>query len=83
MGSCREGLEHREEGRRMPALNTKDISLDQAQKAVAAAMKKAESIGTKMDIAVVDAASLSVKNRVFRRVASWGPTVRATARRTW
>jgi uncharacterized protein GlcG (DUF336 family) len=32
-----------------------DITLDQAQAVVAAAMKKAIEIGTKMDIAVVDA----------------------------
>ncbi len=34
---------------------TKDISADQAHAIVAAAMKKAEETGTKMDIAVVDA----------------------------
>lgn len=39
----------------MAGLSTKDISLEEAQKAVAAAVKKAEAIGTKMDIAVVDA----------------------------
>jgi uncharacterized protein GlcG (DUF336 family) len=36
-------------------ISTKDISLDQAQAVVAAAMKKAEQIGAKMNIAVVDA----------------------------
>ena len=37
------------------ALNTTDISLDQAHVVLAAAVKKAQEIGTKMDIAVVDA----------------------------
>jgi uncharacterized protein GlcG (DUF336 family) len=32
-----------------------DVTLQQAQAAVAAAVKKAEALGTKMDIAVVDA----------------------------
>ena len=36
-------------------LTTKDISLDQAHAILAAAAKKAQEIGTKMDIAVVDA----------------------------
>ena len=36
-------------------MQTRDISLDQAQAAVAAAMKKATQIDTKMNIAVVDA----------------------------
>jgi len=36
-------------------MNTPDISLEQAQAAVAAAAKKAGEIDTKMDIAVVDA----------------------------
>jgi len=36
-------------------LASKDISLDQAQAAVAAALAKAKETGTKMDIAVVDA----------------------------
>src|SRR5438067_8957037 len=39
----------------MAALATKDLSLDQANAALEAAIKKAEEIGTKMDIAVVDA----------------------------
>jgi uncharacterized protein GlcG (DUF336 family) len=39
----------------MASLSTKDISLDQANAAVEAATKKAEEIGTTMDIAVVDA----------------------------
>jgi len=39
----------------MASLGTKDISLDQANAAVEAAVKKAEEIGTKMDIAIVDA----------------------------
>ncbi|MEQ8850633.1 MAG: heme-binding protein [Phycisphaerales bacterium] len=39
----------------MSTLSTADISLEQANAAVAAAVAKAESIGTKMDIAVVDA----------------------------
>ncbi len=39
----------------MSALNTKDMSLEQAQAAVAAAIEKARAIDTKMDIAVVDA----------------------------
>ncbi len=38
----------------MGALGTKDIGLDQANAALEAAMKKAEEIGTTMDIAVVD-----------------------------
>ena len=37
------------------AFTTKDITLDDAQKIVAAALKKSEAIGTKMNIAVVDA----------------------------
>ncbi len=36
-------------------LNVKDLSLDQAYQIVAAAVKKANAINTKMDIAVVDA----------------------------
>lgn len=36
-------------------MNTPDLSLEQAQAAVAAAIKKAAEIDTKMDIAVVDA----------------------------
>src|SRR5690554_3476374 len=36
-------------------LNTKDISLDQAHAAIAAAVEKARETDTKMDIAVVDA----------------------------
>lgn len=39
----------------MSSITTKDISLAQAQAAVAAAQAKAAEIGTKMDIAVVDA----------------------------
>ena len=39
----------------MNAIQTADISLEQAQAAVAAATVKAAEIGTKMDIAVVDA----------------------------
>ncbi len=39
----------------MSSINTKDISLSQAQAVVAAAQAKAAEIGTKMDIAVVDA----------------------------
>ena len=39
----------------MPALTTKDISLEQANAVVAAAIEKAAAIDTKMDIAVVDA----------------------------
>ena len=39
----------------MGALATKDLGLDQANAAVEAAVKKAEEIGTTMDIAVVDA----------------------------
>lgn len=38
----------------MGALGTKDIGLDQANSALEAAIKKAEEIGTTMDIAVVD-----------------------------
>jgi len=38
----------------MGALGTKDIGLDQANAALEAAIKKAEEIGTTMDIAVVD-----------------------------
>lgn len=39
----------------MSSITTKDISLAQAQAVVAAAHAKAESMGVKMDIAVVDA----------------------------
>ncbi len=39
----------------MPALATNDLSLDQAMMIVEAAKAQAEAIGTKMDIAVVDA----------------------------
>jgi uncharacterized protein GlcG (DUF336 family) len=39
----------------MASLSTKDLSLDQANAALEAAVKKAEEIGTKMDIAIVDA----------------------------
>lgn len=39
----------------MGSLSTKDMSLELAEKIVAAAKKKAAEIGTKMDIAVVDA----------------------------
>jgi uncharacterized protein GlcG (DUF336 family) len=39
----------------MASLGTKDLSLDQANAALEAAVKKAEEIGTKMDIALVDA----------------------------
>ena len=39
----------------MASLGTKDLSLDQANAALEAAVKKAEEIGTTMDIAVVDA----------------------------
>jgi uncharacterized protein GlcG (DUF336 family) len=38
----------------MGALATKDLSLDQANAAVEAAVKKAAEIGTSMDIAIVD-----------------------------
>jgi uncharacterized protein GlcG (DUF336 family) len=38
----------------MGALATKDLSLDQANAALEAAVKKAEEIGTSMDIAIVD-----------------------------
>jgi uncharacterized protein GlcG (DUF336 family) len=38
----------------MGALGTKDIGLDQANAALEAAIKKAEEIGTTMDIAIVD-----------------------------
>ena len=38
----------------MASLGTKDLSLDQANAAIEAAIKKAEEIGTKMDIALVD-----------------------------
>ncbi len=38
----------------MASLGTKDLSLDQANAALEAAIKKAEEIGTKMDIALVD-----------------------------
>jgi uncharacterized protein GlcG (DUF336 family) len=38
----------------MGALGTKDIGLDQANAALEGAIKKAEEIGTTMDIAVVD-----------------------------
>ena len=37
------------------SLSTKDITLEQAQAAVAGAIKKSDEIKTKMDIAVVDA----------------------------
>ena len=37
------------------ALSTQDISLEQAQAIIAAALEKAAEIGTKMDVAVVDA----------------------------
>jgi uncharacterized protein GlcG (DUF336 family) len=39
----------------MAALGTKDLSLDQANAAIEASLKKPEEIGTLMDIAVVDA----------------------------
>ncbi|MEA2554825.1 MAG: hypothetical protein QOI60_156 [Actinomycetota bacterium] len=39
----------------MAALGSKDISLDQANVALEAALKKSDEIGTKMDVAVVDA----------------------------
>ncbi|MEX1047606.1 MAG: heme-binding protein [Actinomycetota bacterium] len=39
----------------MAALGTKDLSLDQANAAIEAAIKKSEEIGTLMDIALVDA----------------------------
>ena len=39
----------------MEALNTKDISTEQALAVVKAAIEKAKQIGTRMDIAVVDA----------------------------
>lgn len=38
----------------MGALETKEIGLDQANAALEAAIKKAEEIGTSMDIAIVD-----------------------------
>ena len=38
-----------------PTINTSDISLDQSRTAVSAAIEKANEIGTKMDIAIVDA----------------------------
>ena len=38
----------------MASLGTKDLSLDQANAAIETAIKKAEEIGTKMDIALVD-----------------------------
>src|SRR5213080_2835670 len=38
----------------MAALGSKDLSLDQANSAIEASLKKAEEIGTLMDIAVVD-----------------------------
>jgi uncharacterized protein GlcG (DUF336 family) len=47
--------EGKREGEHPMALNTKDMSLEQAQKAVAAAIAKSNEIKTKMDIAVVDA----------------------------
>lgn len=55
---CRElgiGTAPDQKGEHVPGLSVKDISLEQAERAVAAAVKKAEAIGTKMDIAVVDA----------------------------
>jgi uncharacterized protein GlcG (DUF336 family) len=39
----------------MGALGTKDLGIDQANAALEAAIKKAEEIGTAMDIALVDA----------------------------
>ena len=39
----------------MGALGTKDLGIDQANAAIEAAIKKAEEIGTAMDIALVDA----------------------------
>ncbi len=39
----------------MGAISTQDVSLEQAQAAIATAQAKAEETGTKMDIAVVDA----------------------------
>jgi uncharacterized protein GlcG (DUF336 family) len=39
----------------MASIGTKDLSLDQANAALESAIKKAEEIGTKMDIALVDA----------------------------
>ena len=39
----------------MASLTTKDMSLEQAQAALMAAVAKSDEIGTKMDIAVVDA----------------------------
>jgi uncharacterized protein GlcG (DUF336 family) len=48
------GAEGKQGEQPMP-LNTKDMSLEQAQKAVAAAIAKSNEIKTKMNIAVVDA----------------------------
>jgi uncharacterized protein GlcG (DUF336 family) len=44
---------HKEVGT-LSALETKDLGLDQANRALEAAIKKAEEIGTSMDIAIVD-----------------------------
>ena len=46
---------NREKGVHKAAHGTKDLSLDQANSALEAAIKKAEEIGTLMDIAIVDA----------------------------
>ena len=43
----------------MKALSSKDIGLEQALAVVNAAIDKSKEIGTKMDIAVVDAGRLS------------------------
>ena len=39
----------------MASISTKDISLEQAQAALMAAVAKSDELGTKMDIAIVDA----------------------------
>ncbi|MDP9301299.1 MAG: heme-binding protein [Actinomycetota bacterium] len=49
----------------MASLGTKDLSLDQANAALEGAIKKAEEIGTKMDIALVDAGA---NLKVFARM---------------
>ena len=57
-----------------------DITLQQANAAVAAAVKKAAEIGTKMDIAVVDAGAQPQGLRPDGRGTGWARSTSPSAR---
>jgi uncharacterized protein GlcG (DUF336 family) len=50
-----EAMDNRMDGQPAQAISTQDLSLDQAHAILAAAVAKSKELGTKMDIAIVDA----------------------------